>query len=116
MAPTVLSGELSELSDVERQPPPSSRVPAVLDALDEVTIADLPWTRISEMNRDELVRVIQKAHLPFLSEERCAHLTFRDRQTLERLACLAQRCCFNRTSRPGSPAGNTTNERQTFDA
>src|SRR5262249_49789298 len=98
------------------QTPTSSRLVAAPEALDQGTIADLPATRISEMNCHELVRVIRNAHLPFLSDEACEHLAFHDRQTLERLANLAQRCCFNRTTRPGSPVGNTTYERPTFDA
>jgi len=113
MAPGLVSGELSR---VAQQTSTVSHVAATLAALDQGTIADLPSTRISEMNCDELVRVIQNAHLPFLNDEACEHLTFHDRQTLERLANLAQRCCFNRTTRPGSPVGNTTYERQTFDA
>jgi hypothetical protein len=91
-------------------------IPAVLDALDQGTIADLPATRISEMTRDELVRVIQSAHIPFLNEESGAHLVFQDRQTLERLANLAQRCCFNRSTRADSQVGISTYERQTLDA
>src|SRR5262245_9173378 len=105
-----------ELSRVDQHTTTVSHVAATLEALDQGTIADLPSTRISEMNCDELVRVIQNAHLPFLSEAACEHLAFHDRETLERLANLAQRCCFNRTTRPGSPVGNTTYERQTFDA
>src|SRR5262249_36185688 len=110
MAAMLLSGELSHVD------PTSSRVSAAHNALDQGTIADLPSARISQMPCDELWGVIQNAHLPFLSTEACEHLPFHDRQTLERLANLAQRCCFNRTTRPGSPVGNTTYERQTFDA
>jgi hypothetical protein len=113
MTPNLLA---SRLSAAEQETPISSRIPAALDALDQGTIADLPSTRISDMNCDELVRVIQNAHLPFLNEETIAHLVFQDRQTLERLANLAQRCCFNRTIRPGSLVGDTNYERQTFEA
>ena len=112
MAATLLSGEFSRVDQLTRT---SNRAAAAPDALGQGAIADLPSTRISEMNCEELVRVIQNAHLPFLSVEACEHLAFHDRQTLERLANLAQRCCFNRTTRPGSPVGNTTYERQTFD-
>jgi len=52
------------------------------------------------------VRLIQTAHLPFLSDETGAHLAFHDRQTLERLANLARRCCLNRTARPGTQVGS----------
>jgi len=90
MTPAILSGELSS---VERQSPASSRIPVARDALDQGTIAELAWMRIPDMSRDELVRVIQNAHLPFLSDEVCAHLPFHDRPTLERLANLARRCC-----------------------
>jgi len=110
MAATLLSGELSP---VKQQTP---TIGPVTEALDQGTIADLPSARISEMNCDELVRVVQNAHLPFLSVEACEHLAFHDRKTLERLANLAQRCCFHRTIRPVGPVGNTTYERQTFDA
>src|SRR5262245_21728587 len=113
MAATLLSGELSH---VDQLSPASNRAAAALDALDQGAIAELPSTRISEMNCDELVRVIQNARLPFLSGETHDHLAFHDRQTLERLANLAQRCCFHRTTRPGSPVGDTTYERQTLDA
>ena len=112
MAVTLLSGELSH---VNQETPATGRVPTP-EALDQGTIADLPSTRISEMNCDELVRVIRNAHLPFLSDEACEHLPFHDRQTLERLANLAQRCCFNRMTRTDRPVGNTTYARQIFDA
>ena len=112
MAVTLLSGELSH---VNQETPATGRVPTP-EALDQETIADLPSTRISEMNCDELVRVIRNAHLPFLADETCEHLALHDRQTLERLANLARRCCFHRSIRPVSPVGNTTYERQTFDA
>jgi hypothetical protein len=101
---------------VEQEVRADSRPPFAKDALDEGTISELPATRISEMSCDELVRVIQNAHLPFLSEETIEHLPFRDHQTLERLANLAQRCCFNRSTRPDSLVGNSTHERQTFEA
>jgi hypothetical protein len=113
MTPNVLA---SSPGKVKQEIRAGSRPPVAMDALDQETISELPATRISEMSCDELVRVIQNAHLPFLNEETSAHLVFQDRQTLERLANLAQRCCFNRTTRPGSLVGNTTYERQTFEA
>ena len=112
MALALLSGEIDS---VNQQIPAIGRA-AISEALDQGTIADLPSTRISEMNCDELVRVIRNAHLPFLSDEACEHLPFHDRQTLERLANLAQRCCFNRMTRTDRPVGNTTYARQIFDA
>jgi hypothetical protein len=82
----------------------SGRLPEGVEALDR-GLAEFPSARISEMNCDDLVRVIQNARLPFLSAETGEHLAFRDRQTLERLASLAQRCCLNRT-RAGQSAGH----------
>jgi hypothetical protein len=87
-----------------------------VDALDQGMIADFPSTRIAAMSCNELVRMIQVADLPFLTAETCEHLNFYDRQTLERLANLARRCCLNRTTRAGSLVGTTTYERQPFDA
>jgi hypothetical protein len=91
-----------------------NRPPVGMDAWDPETISELPAAKISQMSCDELVRVIQHAHLPFLSEETVEHLPFRDHQTLERLASLSQRCCFNRTTHRGTPVGKTTDERQTI--
>lgn len=92
MGPTLLVAERFS-ADQETL---AGRAPQTVDALDPGTTADLSWTRISEMNCDELVRLIQNAHLPFLSEEAGAHLHFQERQTLERLANLARRCCLKR--------------------
>jgi hypothetical protein len=76
----------------------------VVNALDQGTIADLRPTRIAQMTRDELVRMIRIADLPFLSAETYEHLALHDRQTLERLANLARKCCVNRTTHPRSPS------------
>jgi hypothetical protein len=105
MTPNLLARVLTEVEQATRT---SNCAPPAIDALDQQTISDLPAARISEMSCGELVRVIQNAHLPFLSEETSAHLPFRDRRTLERLANLSQRCCFNRSTRPDSLVGNTT--------
>jgi hypothetical protein len=115
MNPIVLVADPFRMSGREREPG-SDCLPDAVDALDAHTIADLPRTKILEMNRDELVRMIRNSHLPFLSEETSEHLAFHDRQTLERLASLAQRCCFYRMARSGSFVGNTTDDRPTFDA
>lgn len=69
----------------------------VVVALDYAAIGELPSARISQMDCDELVRVVRTAQLPFLSAETNEHLELRDRQTLERLANLARQCCHNRT-------------------
>lgn len=71
----------------------------VVVGLDHAAIAELPPTHISQMDCDELVRVVRIAQLPFLSTETNEHLELRDRQTLERLANLARLCCRNRTAR-----------------
>jgi hypothetical protein len=113
MTPNLLAGGPGEVEQATRA---SSRAPVAIEELDQGTISELPATRISEMTCDELVRVIQNANLPFLSEETSAHLAFHDRETLERLVNLAQRCCFNRLTRPDSLVGNATYERQTLDA
>ena len=113
MATTVVPGKVSS---PDRQTPMNSRIPIVQEEFGADTIARSPTTRISDMDRDELVRVIQNGHLPFLSHETCEHLPFHDRQTLERLANLAQRCCINRTTRTVNADGNTTHERQIFGA
>jgi hypothetical protein len=112
MTPNVLAGGPG---DVKQEIRAGIRPPVGMDALDPETISELPAARISQMSCDELVRVIQHAHLPFLSEETVEHLPFRDHQTLERLANLAQRCCFNRSTRPDSLVGQTTRARQTPD-
>lgn len=78
-------------------------------ALDQRTIADLPSTIFAEMTRDELVRVIRIADLPFLAAATFEHLPLCDRQTLERLANLARRCCLNRKTSARSSCANTTN-------
>lgn len=70
-------------------------------AHEQIDVADLPSLRISQMNCDELVRVVRAAQLPFLNSDVDRRLAFRDRQTLVRLANLARRCCRNRlASRP----------------
>jgi hypothetical protein len=71
-------------------------VPDHAEALDDVTIADFSLIAISQMTRDELVRVVRASRLPLLTIARDEHLQFHDRQTLERLVHLARRCCHNR--------------------
>lgn len=65
-------------------------------ALDDATIADLSPMKISQMPRDEMMRVIEAARLPLLPTGSAKHLEFHDRKTLERLVHLARRCCHNR--------------------
>jgi hypothetical protein len=73
-------------------------LPDDAEALDDATIADLSAMKISQMTRDELVRVIKAARLPQLNSATGEHLELYDRRTLERLIFLARRCCRHRTA------------------
>lgn len=64
---------------------------------DEAIITGLTGVEIGQMTDGELARVIRAARLPLLSLGVDLHLELYDRQTLERLAYLARRCCQNRT-------------------
>ena len=64
---------------------------------DEAMITGLTGVEIGQMTDGELARVIRAARLPLLSLGMDLHLELYDRQTLERLAFLARRCCQNRT-------------------
>src|SRR5512140_2758005 len=72
-------------------------LPDAAEALDDAMIADLSALKISQMTRDEFVRMIRAARLPQLNSATGEHLELYDRRTLERLAFLARRCCRNRT-------------------
>jgi len=65
------------------------------EALDKSTIADLSSASISEMDREELIRVIRAAELPLIDARILARLPDLDPATLERLAHLARGCCQN---------------------
>lgn len=67
-----------------------------VDGMDQELVAELPSTIIAQLNGDELLRVVQSGHLPFLSVGADQHLEFYDHETLVRLANLARRCCSNR--------------------
>lgn len=65
------------------------------EALDKATISALPAMVIQQMNREELVRLIEATDLAIIRGERAQHLMNMDRNTLLRLAYLARRCCRN---------------------
>lgn len=65
------------------------------ESLDKATIAALPAMTIQQMNREELVRLIEATDLPMARGERSQHLLDTDRNALLRLAYLARRCCRN---------------------
>lgn len=65
------------------------------DALDKAIVAELTAEQIVRMTCDELVRVILVADMALLQPEARAKLKFYDRETLQRLAFLARRCCRN---------------------
>ena len=65
------------------------------DAFDKAKIASLSATQISEMTRTELIRVIENTSIPVAAGRHNVHVVCADRQTLERLAFLARRCCQN---------------------
>lgn len=81
----------------ETRPSGNSRTNAA-QALDDATIAEFSLITIAQMTRDELVQVIRASRLPLLTAACDEHLEFHDRATLERLVCLARRCCRNRTT------------------
>jgi hypothetical protein len=62
-------------------------------------IAELPSRFIADMSRDELIRIICGAQLPWLDARTLRRFPFLDRPALERLAHLARRCCRNRLVR-----------------
>jgi hypothetical protein len=67
-----------------------------VEALDDATIAEFSSIKISQMTRDEILRVIRAARLPLLKSGIDEQLEFYDRRTLERLVYLSRHCCRNR--------------------
>ena len=96
MTTTIIACQGSRLPTNTRQTDTSSRNSA--NALDDATIAEFSQMTISQMTRDELIRVIRASRLPLLTAASNEHLEFHDRKTLELLVYLAQRCCRKRTT------------------
>jgi len=89
----------SDRSRFEVQTTPRGRSsPNAAEALDDTTIANLSAITISQVTRDELVRVIRAARLPLVCGATDGQLEFHDRSTLERLVYLARHCCRNRAT------------------
>jgi len=65
------------------------------EALSKAMIAELPSAILSDMDRDELIRVIRGAELPLIDARTRGRLIDLDRTRLERLAHAARRCCQN---------------------
>lgn len=63
---------------------------------DQATIAALTLAAIAEMSADDLIGIVRGADLPHASLRHPDRLRFMNRPDLERLACLARRCCRNR--------------------
>lgn len=63
--------------------------------LDKSTVAEIPSGLVSKMSREELIRVVQAAELPWLTPRSRERLLYLDRMVLERLAHLACHCCRN---------------------
>jgi len=61
------------------------------EALDRMSIAELPAKQVGRMSRSELARVVRSSPLPAVR----ARLEYLDRATLERLAHLACLSCRN---------------------
>jgi len=65
------------------------------EALDKFVVAAIPYAAITEMTREELIRVIEAGDLPVLGPRVSDHLPYLERKILERLAHLARRGCRN---------------------
>lgn len=75
------------------------------EALDKVSVAELPGSAIDEMEREELIRVIRVARLPPACGSPC--LSFFDLDLLRRLAYLAKKCCQTQIA---ATSGNNTGD------
>jgi hypothetical protein len=62
---------------------------------DKPAVASLAIGAISNMSREELIRVIHGADLPLINSRNRHRLRFLDKNSLQRLAHLARRCCRN---------------------
>ncbi len=80
-----------------------SSATATVPSLDKIKIAELPVRFISDMSREDLIRVIRAAQLPFIDARTLRRLPFIDRPALERLAHLSRRCCRTWRTRETHP-------------
>jgi hypothetical protein len=64
-------------------------------SFDKPAVASLAIGTISEMSREELIRVIHGADLPLINNRNRHRLQYLDQASLQRLAQLARRCCRN---------------------
>ena len=73
--------------------------PSAIDELealpDKDSVAALAGVQIDEMERDELIRAIKAAHVPFIRPNDEQHLAMYDSDTLRRLVYLCRRMCRN---------------------
>ena len=86
VAPVADAAEAQTMLTMPR-PTPSA------ESLNRATVAELTHAQISNMTRQELIRVIETAQMRLLAPDIADRLRFRDRATLERLSHLAHRCC-----------------------
>jgi hypothetical protein len=73
--------------------------PLAIDELqalpDKDSVAALAGAQIDEMEREELIRAIKAAHVPFIRPSDEKHLANYDSDTLRRLVYLCRRMCPN---------------------
>ena len=93
--------------DLEKGPPgirrPGSQTFRRIDApnqparteVDKEAVASLSATRIEHMQREELVRAIKAAHVPWIRAADEPHLAMYDIDALRRLVYLSRRICRN---------------------
>ena len=84
----------------QRKAVPSSQVELVRTKND---IVNLSLAQIRKMSREELIALIRLADVPLLHGGAMVHLPYADRDTLERLAFLAQRMLRNQGGHNNRP-------------
>jgi hypothetical protein len=62
---------------------------------DKPSVAGLATGRIAEMSREDLICVIDGSDLPLINSSNRQRLRYLDRDSLQKLAQLARRCCRN---------------------
>jgi|HubBroStandDraft_5_1064220.scaffolds.fasta_scaffold461969_2 hypothetical protein len=62
---------------------------------DKPSVAGLATSRIAEMSREDLICVIDGSDLPLINSSNRQRLRYLDRDSLQKLAQLARRCCRN---------------------